>query len=318
MTTNTTPMLVTGSPPSATENHAAAEHDDRKRLGRRFVMPAQLLLAFIVAFPFLMQLYISLTDWTPLQGADWWRAGALWNNFANYTWAATDPRMWLALGRTLLIMVVCVPIEVLLGFCVATLFVEEFPGKRVAYSLMLLPMMIVPAVTGYMFYMLFQSSGPINDLLSLLFGREISIAWLADPHLALIAVMLADIWQWTPLMFLMLLSGLLGVPEDQQKAAALLGASRWYGFRTIVLPRMRMILGIAALIRAVELFKTFDTLYIMTAGGPGVATETISVFFYKITLQDMEWSYAATLALAILLTLSVIVAWGMKRAGTAG
>jgi multiple sugar transport system permease protein len=290
--------------------HAA---DEARILGRRFTWPAQLLLIFIVAFPFVMQLYISLTDWTPLQGGDWWHAYALWNRFANYTTAATDARLWSALGRTLLIVAVCVPIELLLGFGLALLFVDDFPGKRVAYSVMLLPMMVVPAVTGYMFYMLFQSDGPVNDLLSSVLGQRFDSAWLSDTRLAMVAVMAADIWQWTPLMFLILLSGLIGVPEDQLKAAALLGASWTFRFRTIVLPRMRTVLVIAALIRAVEVFKIFDTLYLMTAGGPGVATESISVFFFKITLQDLEWSYAATIALLILVLLSALVAWGMKR-----
>ena len=97
--------------------------------------------------------------------------------------------------------------------------------------------------------------------------------------------MVADIWQWTPLMFLILLAGLVGVPEDQMKAATLLGANAWQRFVTIVLPRMKAIIVIALAIRVIECFKIFDTLFIMTGGGPGVATETISVYIYKITTR---------------------------------
>jgi multiple sugar transport system permease protein len=210
-------------------------------------------------------------------------------------------------------MAVCVPAEFLLGLALATLFADEFPGKRVFYSILLMPMMVVPAVAGYMFFMLFQSGGPVNDVLSSITGVSITLAWLSDPTLALIAVMVADIWQWTPLMFLILLAGLVGVPEDQIKAATLLGANAWQRFTTIVLPKMKVIIVIALAIRVIENFKIFDTLYIMTGGGPGVATETISVYIYKVTTQDLIWGYVAAIALAILILLSIAAVFGMKQ-----
>lgn len=288
------------------------------RLGFRLTLPAQLLVLFIAAFPLLMQLYISLTDWSPLSGMPWWRAWTMWNGFANFTDLASDPRFWGAIWRTAIVMAVCVPVEFLLGLALATLFVDDFPGKRVFYSILLMPMMVVPAVAGYMFFMLFQSGGPVNDILSTLTGSRVAIAWLSDPTLALAAVMVADIWQWTPLMFLILLAGLVGVPEDQMKAATLLGANSWQRFTTIVLPKMKTIIIIIALaIRAIENFKIFDTLYIMTGGGPGVATETISVYIYKVTTQDLIWGYVAAIALAILIVLSVAAIFAMKRMAAA-
>ena len=280
-------------------------------LGFRLTLPAQVLVLFISVFPQLMQLYISLTDWSPLSGATWPRAYEFWNTFANYTDIPGDRRLWAALGRTLLVMMICVPVEFLLGLGLGLLFVEDFPGKKLAYSILIMPMMVVPAVAGYMFFMLFQSGGPVNDLLSV-FG-PVSVAWLSDPWLALVAVMVADVWQWTPLMFLILLAGLVGVPQDQLRAATLLGASAWQRFRTITLPRMKVIITIALAIRAIEAFKIFDTLYIMTGGGPGVATETISVYFYKITTNDLIWGYVAALALFILITLSIAAQFAMKR-----
>ncbi len=293
--------------------------DDARRLGFRLTLPAQVLVLFISVFPLLMQLYISLTDWSPLSGIGWPRAWEMWNSFANYTDLLGDGRLWAALGRTALVMAVCVPVEFLLGLGLATLFIDDFPGKRVFYSILIMPMMVVPAVAGYMFYILFQSGGPVNDLLSALLGQPVVIAWLSHPTLALVAVMIADIWQWTPLMFLILLAGLAGVPDDQLKAATLLGAGPWQRFRTIVLPRMKTIIAIALAIRVIECFKIFDTLYIMTGGGPGVATETISVYIYKITTQDLIWGYVAAIALAILIALSILCVWAMKRmARTAG
>lgn len=289
------------------------EKDEGARLGLRLTLPAQVLVLFISLFPLLMQLYISLTDWSPLSGAAWPRAWEFWNSFANYIDLIGDDRLWSALGRTALVMAVCVPLEFGLGLALATLFVDDFPGKRVAYSILIMPMMVVPAVAGYMFFMLFQSGGPVNDILSWFTSEPVTIAWLSDPTLAMVAVMAADIWQWTPLMFLILLAGLVGVPEDQLKAATLLGASPVQRFLTIVIPRMKVIIIIALAIRCIEAFKIFDTLYIMTGGGPGVATETISVYIYKITTQDLIWGYVAAIALAILIALSVLAVWAMRR-----
>ena len=283
------------------------------KLGFRLTLPAQLLVLFISVFPLLMQAYISLTDWSPLSGQPWTQAWAFWNNFANYVDVISDDRLWSALGRTALVMAVCVPVEFLLGLGLATLFMDDFPGKRVLYSILIMPMMVVPAVAGYMFFMLFQSGGPVNDILSMFAGGPVTVAWLSDPTLALVAVMVADIWQWTPLMFLILLAGLVGVPEDQIKAATLLGANAWQRFTSIVLPRMKVIIGIALAIRVIECFKIFDTLFIMTGGGPGVATETISVYIYKIATQDLIWGYVAAIALSILIVLSVVCVWALKR-----
>lgn len=290
-----------------------ALRDEGARLGFRLTLPAQILVLFISVFPLLMQLYISVTDWSPLSGLGWWNAWEMWNSFANYTDLAADARFWSALRRTAIVMVLCVPVEFLLGLALATLFADDFPGKRIFYSILLMPMMVVPAVAGYMFFMLFQSGGPLNDILSALSGSRVTIAWLSDPTLALIAVMIADIWQWTPLMFLILLAGLVGVPQDQIKAATLLGANAWQRFVTIVLPKMKTIIIIALAIRVIENFKIFDTLYIMTGGGPGVATETISVYIYKVTTQDLIWGYVAAIALAILVVLSIVAVFAMKR-----
>lgn len=281
------------------------------RLGLWLTLPAQLLILFVAVFPLLMQVYLSLTDWTPLAGRPWTQAYELWIGLWNYQDVFADDRFWGALWRTLLITAVAVPVEFLIGLGLATLFMGEFPGKRAVYSVLLIPMMIVPAVAGYMFFLLFQSDGPINGLLSTLTSRDVAIRWLTDPDLAIVAVMIADIWQWTPLMFLILLAGLLGVPSEQLKAATLLGAGPWQRFRTIVLPKIRTIIVIALAIRVIEIFKIFDTLFIMTAGGPGVATETISVFFYKIMTLELAWSYVAAAGLVVLIALSLVAGVAM-------
>lgn len=287
-----------------------------KRLGLLMSLPAQLMLVFIVVFPLLMQIYVSGTWWSPLDGTPWYMAWESWNWFLNYLDLVGDGRFWGALWRTLLIVLVCVPAQFLLGLGLAALFADRFPGKTLFYTILLTPMMVVPAVVGYMFFLMFQQSGPINDLIGLVLGRSVEINWLSDVNLAMIAIMIAEIWEWTPLMFLILLAGFTGVPEDQMRAARLLGANAWQRFWRIALPRMRTVIIIALVLRTVECLKVFDTIFIMTIGGPGVATESISLYIYKRTFQDLEWSYVAAIGLFMLVGLSILGGvgiWFMAR-----
>ena len=292
---------------SAPLGYWASVARSEQKLGFWFILPTFLLLLFIVVFPFIMQVYLSLTWWTPLDGDPWYMAYQGFQWFEQYWVAITDVRLWAALGRTILVMIVVVPAEFLFGLGLAYLFIDQFPGKKIFYSILLTPMMIVPAVVGLMFYLLFQGTGPINHHL----GLPPEFSWLSDQNRAMISVMIADIWQWTPLMFLILLAGMLGVPNDQLVAARLLGGSNLQNFWKIILPRMKTVAIIAIVLRSVECFKIFDLIFIMTKGGPGVQTETISVFLYKLTFGDLEWAYVAAIGLMILFALSVLAARGL-------
>src|ERR1700729_510809 len=294
--------------PSPTNNLAA----QGRRLGTLMILPAQLLLLFIVVFPLLMQIYISMTYWGPTDGVSWIYAYRSLNLFDNYVTFFSDATLWAAILRTLFIMAVAVALEFVLGLGLATLFVDTFPGRCIFYSILLTPMMVVPAVAGYMFYMLFQSNGPVNQILSFLSNSKVELVWLSVPHLALAAVIAADVWEWTPLVFLILLAGILAVPEDQLRAATMLGASWPQRFRRIVLPRMRTVIIIVLVLRCVEAFKLFDVMFVMTRGGPGTSTETISLYIYKQTFNELEWSYVAAIGLTLLIILSVLAVIGMR------
>ena len=281
--------------------------NDSEALGKLFVLPTIILLVFIVVFPFFMQVYLSITYWTPLDGIPWYQAyeAMAWHD--QYLYILEDDRVWGALWRTMVIVFFAVPIQFLLGMGLAYLFIDKFPGRKIFYSIMLTPMMVVPAVVGLMFYLLFQGTGPVNDHI----GLPSDFSWLTDVNRAMITIIVADVWQWTPLMFLILLSGMLGVPNDQILAAKILGGSDLQNFFKIILPRMKGVIVIAIVLRAVECFKIFDLNFIMTKGGPGVETETISVFLYKLTFGEFEWSYVAAIGLTVLIVLSIIAAKGL-------
>ncbi|MEM9013321.1 MAG: sugar ABC transporter permease [Pseudomonadota bacterium] len=298
-----------GAPPADTLETA------RHRLAVRLLIPAQVLLVFIVAFPLLMQVYISLTWWSPLDGEPWYRAYDAWSWFDNYVELFRDEGLWQAVWRTLLFVAIAVPIQFALGLVLAILFYEGIAGRGVFYSLILMPMMIVPAVAGYIFFLIFQQTGPLNALLALVWDGAYGVNWLNDVDRAFIAVIVADVWQWTPLMFLILFAGLMSVPEDQMRAATILGASWPQRFRRIALPRIKAVVIIALGLRVIECFKIFDMLFVMTGGGPGVATESLSLFLYKQTFQSLEWSYVAAIGITVLVVLSLITAAILARAG---
>ena len=276
------------------------------QIGLLTTLPAQLLLIFIIVFPTIVTVYISLTWWTPLDGIPWTEAYQSFAWFDNYVSIISDQKLINALLRTLFIVCVAVAFEFVLGFGLALLFVDRFRMRPVYYTLVLMPMMVVPAVAGYMFLMLFQSTGPINQIISAVIGQPFEVVWLADENLALAAVIIGEVWQWTPMVFLILLAGLMSVPEDQIKAARLLGANSGQVLWRISIPRIKAVMAIAIGIRFIEGIKLFDIMYIMTKGGPGVATETLSLYIYKRTYGDLEWAYVSALGLTIVLTMSLI------------
>lgn len=299
------------APPPAAPQGADPARAER-RLGSLLVAPGQLLLILLVAFPVVMEVYISLTAWSPTNGREWYRAYADWAWFANYWDGITSWSFISTILRTLVITVVAVGVQFALGFWLAVLYAERFPLKRVLTVLMLVPMMVVPAVSGFVFFLLLQADGPINRVLSLLLPGDVGIAWLSDPTWAPIAVILVDVWQWTPLMFLILLSGILAVPDDQLNAAGILGASWSMRLRRIVIPMMRPIILIALIIRGMEAFKIFDAAWLLTQGGPGEASTTISVKLYREAFLNAQWSYVAALAIIVMVLVSLVAARAIR------
>ncbi len=284
------------------------------KFGFYMIFPALVLLLFIVVFPLLASIYLSLTVWSPLTGGGtrWYEAYKFWGWLSNYWNILRDTDFLIAILRTFVIVVVVVPIEFFIGLGLAFLFRENFWGKKVFYSVILMPMMIVPAVAGFVFYMLFQAQGPINEALSVLAFREVSILWLQGRISAIIAIMIADIWQWSPFMFLILLSGLLALPEDQINAAIILGATRWQRFKMVLFPLMKPVIVIALIFRGMEAVKIFDAIWLMTTGGPGTATESISVYMYKHGFKHLRWSWVAAGGIIILIIITLISMQALK------
>ncbi len=299
-----------GAPPPV--GSAPTEAHQHRHIARLMILPGVALLLLLVLFPVVMEIYISLTTWTPTSGSQWYLAYKDWTWFSNYWDGLTSPSFISAVVRTIVITVVATGIEFLLGFGLALLFLEKFLGRGVLTVLFLVPMMIVPAVSGFVFYLLLQTNGPVNYLLSAILPGDVELRWLTDPTLAPISVTLVDIWQWTPLMFLILLAGLMAVPEDQLQAADILGASWFQKLRHVVLPIVKPIVLIALIIRGMEAFKIFDAAWLLTQGGPGEVSSTISVKMYREAFQNSQWSYVAALAIIVMIFVSVAASQAIK------
>ncbi|MBS7628715.1 sugar ABC transporter permease [Candidatus Bathyarchaeota archaeon] len=272
-------------------------------------VPLNFLLNLIALFPLFILIYASQTDWSPSTGS-WFKAHIVPGH--NIIRMIGDSLFQTAILRTVAIVAVATIAEFILGLILALLFVEEFRGRRVLVSLFLMPMMVIPAVSGYMYFMMFQGHGPINRILSILTGTHWDVAWLTYPQYALMAVILMDIWQWTPFMFLILLSGMLALPPDPINAARVLGASEFTIFRRLMLPMMKRIIMIALILRAIECFKLMDGIYVMTLGGPGYATQTISMWIYEAAFKYLDYGYVSQIALVIFVTMGIISWFAIK------
>jgi multiple sugar transport system permease protein len=273
-------------------------------IGLVAVLPAQLTVMFVVLVPTLIVIWLSLTDWQPTAGIPWYKAEFIW--FWNFDDLRYDDRFINAVVRTIFIVAVCVGIELLLALALALLFLDEWPWRKLAVSVIILPMMIVPVDAANAFFMLFNERGPINHVISLVIGRVYDFSWLSHPVWSLVPIMLSEIWQWTPLMFLLVLTGFMNLPENQVRAAMALGASPTRILFKIMLPLLLPVMVIALLIRSIETFKIFDPVYILTRGGPGAATETISMFMYNGAFVYFRIGYIAAAALIVLVVVVAI------------
>ena len=270
--------------------------------GRReaaiLVLPAILILVLIVIFPMLYSLVVSFHAYDlrvtqhPFIGLQ------------NFWTLLTDPRFHNALRVTGLLVVSELPLQFALGLGLALLLARKISGKRVIQPLLLIPMMITPVVVGYMGRLLFEyRSGPINYLLGL--ASLPGPLWHASSDTALLTIVLLDTWQWAPFMMAVLLAGLVSLPREPYESALVDGASRLQIFWYITLPLLKRVIFLALIMRTLALLQSFDVIYVLTGGGPGTATETISVYTYFTGFRYWNIGQAASAAWVLAIILSI-------------
>jgi multiple sugar transport system permease protein len=274
----------------------------RRRLeGWLLVLPALLLILGLSILPLIQSLALSFQRWD-LQSQE-----HPWVGFQNYRDALLDGRVWGALQNTGIIVVCAVALEFVLGLGLALLFAGDFKGKRFAMPLLMLPVMVVPIVVGLSWRMLWDNQyGAINAVLSWIAGHDVNILWLAHRDTALFAMIVTDVWQWTPFMFLVLLAGLASVNTELYEAAALDGAGWWQSLRDVSLPGIARVIAVAILFRALDAFKLFDLVYMYTQGGPGTSTESISWYIYQLGFKFFRLGYASAVSFLVVILLSIL------------
>jgi multiple sugar transport system permease protein len=280
----------------------------RARAIRRFrwsILGPLIALFALVLMPVLfLQLYFSFHQWTVYLGT-WWDAEFVALDLFQEVF--TDPRFGWAIVRSLVFSIGSTIGCFLIGFALAYLMHRPFRGQAVYYTLFILPMLTVPIVVAYTAEMLLYQSGPVNDVISRVLGVEFKPAWLTNPDFALTAVMLLEIWNWTPFSFIILLAGLSAIPKEPLEAAEILGASRWRIFWEVQLPLLRPVILLALVLRFLEAMAEFPKTWALFQGGPGTATETLPVYIFLTTWQYFEISKGAAMSYIVMVLMIVIV-----------
>ncbi len=272
------------------------------------IAPAVFILLFIGLFPLIYTLVVSLQNINMLE------EDTSFSGFIHYAALFRDGRLWESIWHTVIIMAIALPLELILGLAMAYLFLERLPGRAIFVALLVLPTLIAPVVAGATWRLLFDNRyGPVNQVLGWIAGEPMPILWVIKPDYVYPAILIAEVWQWTPFMFLILLAGLSNVDKSQLEAAEIDGASFLRSFRLIVLPAIWPVMTIALLIRGLDLFRIFDVVWAMTMGGPGTQTETISIYTYLQGFRQFETSYTAAIAFLVIVLLSAVVILALKR-----
>jgi multiple sugar transport system permease protein len=269
-----------------------------------FIAPAVIVIAAVIVFPWLFTLWMSVFEWKI-------GSPARFAGLANYVELLGNQRFMEAVAHTLVFTALAVAAPLVLGTAAALVFHERFAGRGFLRGLFVLPMMATPVAIALVWTMMFHpQQGVLNYLLSLA-GIGPS-EWVYSPRLAIPCLVMVDIWQWTPLVMLIVLGGLASLPTDPFEAATMEGASRWQTLRHVTLPLLLPFILVAAVVRLIDALKTFDTIYVITQGGPGTASETINLYLYLQAFSFFQIGKASAVVVVFFL-LVIGLSWLLFR-----
>jgi multiple sugar transport system permease protein len=277
----------------------------RWKLGDRgitnlFIAPTLILLILWNVFPLFYSLYLSFTSYSAIA-----KKVPVWVGFQNYITLLTSDQVWGYFSTTGRYALISVALETLVGFSLAMLLREKFKGSGILTTLILVPMMLSPVVVGLFWKLILNPGYGIFNYLIAWMGVPLTTDWLAKTYLALWAVIIVDVWMWSPFVMLLVLSGLTAIPDYLYEAAAIDRASSWFQFRRITLPQVAPLMLIAILFRTMEALKSFDVIMGLTGGGPGEATRTVSIEIYLRAFGGQFRTGSAS-ALAYLILIVII------------
>ncbi len=273
-----------------------------------FVIPALIVIAAVIVFPWLFTLWMSVNKWTLGQSQSF----VGWDNYVRL---ATDMRFWESLWHTVLYTVLSVVGPLILGTLAALIFDANFPLRGFLRGIFVMPMMATPVAVALVWTMMFHPQlGVLNYLLSLVgIGPQ---EWIYNQASVIPSLVLVEVWQWTPLVMLIVLGGLASVPREPYESAEIDGANAWQKFRYLTLPMISPFLMIAVIIRGIDAIKSFDIIYAMTQGGPGTASETINIYLYNTAFSYYDIGYGSAMAVVffiLIVALSFILLMMRQR-----
>ncbi|HWR66270.1 MAG TPA: sugar ABC transporter permease [Bellilinea sp.] len=267
------------------------------------VAPLVIVLLLLVAYPTFQLLRMSVSEVDIVKGQAVWEFVGL----KHLETALQDPVVPTALKNTLVFVIAVVIIETCLALVISILVSRSKHLVGLYRTVLLIPLLVPPIAIGTMWRLMYDYNyGFINQALKLI-GIVAVPTWTADPQLAMPSVVLVDLWHWTSFMFLIILAGLESMPQEVNEAARVDGASEFQILRYITLPLLRPTLITAIMLRTIFAFKVFDEIFLLTSGGPGTATEVISLYIYKVFSGQFRLGYASFLALGLSFIISIFV-----------
>jgi multiple sugar transport system permease protein len=290
--TSTVVQTATAKPPAVTSDRSRAEN----RLGQKLVAPAIILMLVVTAFPMIRALWLSVYNYSLTAPDDRDFVG-----LGNYVTALTDPLFWQTTGITVFYMVVTVAVELVIGFAFALVMHRVIFGRGIVRTSILIPYGIITVVSGFAWQFAFSTTnGFVNGWIP---GVGADYNWFGGTWSAVFAICISEIWKTTPFMSLLLLAGLAQVSEDMIEAAKVDGATWTQRMWKVIIPNMRAAIMVAVLFRALDAYRIFDNIFVMTNGAQ--KTESISFLTYRQTIEQFQLGMGS--ALSVLLFLSVLV-----------
>ncbi|GIP38043.1 ABC transporter permease [Paenibacillus sp. J31TS4] len=275
-----------------------------------YTMPALLFVLLMMVFPILYTGRISFYEWS-MSATEPPR----WVGLENYKALLTDGRFWHAVGATFTFTAGALFFQAILGIAIAMLLNRTFRGQNLVKTLFLLPMVATPVAMGLVWMLIYEPTiGAANQMLKF-FGLD-PLLWLGSPNQVLPSLIIIDVWEWTPMIALIIMAGLSTLPNDPYEAADVDGATAWQKFRHITLPLLRPTIVVALLLRLIDVLKTYDIIYATTQGGPNFASETLNLYGYVLGFQYFKMGPASTLLVLfflLVMALTLALIWVRKK-----
>lgn len=270
--------------------------------------PSMVLLVGLTILPFLIGLWLSFTDYLLTSPP------ARFIAFGNYLELLGSAEFWAAFRVSLVFTTACAVVQTVLGVAIAVLLVGVGRGQALWRTLFIAPLAITPIAAIFTFRMMFNPGLGVFNYLLRLVGIPAQ-NWLGSGEMAMISLVLVDTWQWTPFVLLVVAGGLASLPDEPFEAAKLDGASGWQTFWYVTLPMLKPFIAVALLFRAIDAFKAFDLIYVLTAGGPGTTTTTLNVFAYKQAIEFLALGRGSAIAILIMIIITVVAQFFLRRSG---